>query len=170
MGQQVGKKVLALDLSTKSTGWAIGDEKGKLLGYGCLVETIKDPIVRIRRLRDRILEILKSNGITHVVCEEVQLDNLSNHTSKVLLYLQFAIIDAIYNYDANIQYEFQVPSHWRKLCGIKTGRGVKRAELKKADIEYVLNKYGIAANDDICDAIGILDSYYIDFEPNDCAW
>ena len=55
--------------------------------------------------------------------------------------------------------------------GIKTGRVIKRAELKKKDIEYVKGKYNIEVNDDIADAIGIADSYFIaQAAANQCAW
>jgi len=33
--------------------------------------------------------------------------------------------------------------------------------LKKADIAYVKNKYNISANDDVCDAICLMDAYYL---------
>ena len=44
-------------------------------------------------------------------------------------------------------------SHWRKMVGIKTGRGIARTELKKKDIELVKQLYNIDVNDDIADAI-----------------
>lgn len=53
-----------------------------------------------------------------------------------------------------------VASSWRSRIGIRIGRGVKRQELKKADMDYVFNKYGITANDDICDAICLKDAYF----------
>lgn len=51
-------------------------------------------------------------------------------------------------------------SSWRSRIGIHTGRGVKRQELKKLDISYVLENYGISANDDVCDAICLKDAYF----------
>ena len=51
--------------------------------------------------------------------------------------------------------EYLYPSEWRSVCGLKTGRGIKREELKKQDIEFAANKYNIQVNDDIADAIGI---------------
>ena len=39
--------------------------------------------------------------------------------------------------------------------GIKTGRGIKRASLKEADIAFVEETFGITVNDDEADAICI---------------
>lgn len=51
-------------------------------------------------------------------------------------------------------------SEWRKQLGIKTGRGVKRENLKPLDIKYVKDNYGIEANDDVCDAICLYTAYF----------
>ena len=49
---------------------------------------------------------------------------------------------------------------WRKNLGIKTGRGIKRENLKPLDIKYVKDTYGIDANDDVCDAICLYTAYF----------
>jgi hypothetical protein len=51
------------------------------------------------------------------------------------------------------------PSEWRKVCGIKTGTGVRRESLKPLDIAFAKNTYGLDVNDDIADAIGIGHAY-----------
>ena len=43
---------------------------------------------------------------------------------------------------------------------MKLGPKVKRVALKQADIEFVKNKYGIVANDDVCDAICLYTAYF----------
>ena len=96
---------LFLDLSTKSTGYAISDDKGKLITYGLLTAS-------------------SSNNIN----------------SKSI--------------------EFMQASEWRKNLGIKTGRGIKRENLKPLDIKYVKDTYGIDANDDVCDAICLYTAYF----------
>ena len=55
----------------------------------------------------------------------------------------------------NIIIEYVYPGTWRKTCGIKTGRGVKRDLLKIADIKFVKDNYNIDVNDDVADAICI---------------
>jgi hypothetical protein len=46
-----------------------------------------------------------------------------------------------------------------KICGIKTGTGVRRESLKPQDIAFVKTIYNIEVNDDIADAIGIGHAY-----------
>lgn len=51
--------------------------------------------------------------------------------------------------------DYIYPSSWRAAIGIKTGRGIKRASLKEADIAFVEETFGITVNDDEADAICI---------------
>ena len=55
----------------------------------------------------------------------------------------------------HIKIEYVHSGTWRKTCGIKTGRGIKREMLKLASITFVKEKYGITVNDDVADAICI---------------
>lgn len=152
---------LFLDLSSRSTGWAVSDETGKLVDYGCIASSSQNLIKRIIIIRDEILKLIDKYKITKIVAEEVRTDYKNPHTYKVLTWLQGAIIISAWEKINNLEYEFIQPSSWRSKIGIHTGRGIKREALKQADIEYVQNKYGITANDDICDAIGIMDSYFV---------
>lgn len=70
---------------------------------------------------------------------------------KALIYLQAAIVLMFHKNKINV--DFYVASHWRSVCGIKTGRGVKRDTLKQASIKLVKATYNIDVNDDIADAI-----------------
>lgn len=152
---------LFLDLSSRSTGWAVSDETGKLVDYGCIASSSQNLIKRIIIIRDEILKLIDKYKITKIVAEEVRTDYKNPHTYKVLTWLQGVIIISAWEKINNLEYEFIQPSSWRSKIGIHTGRGIKREALKQADIEYVQNKYGITANDDICDAIGIMDSYFV---------
>lgn len=58
-----------------------------------------------------------------------------------------------------VEIEYVYPSEWRKQCGIKQGRGVRRDSQKVLDIQFVKETYGIDVNDDIADAIGIGHAY-----------
>lgn len=160
--------LLALDLSTKSSGWALKDlQTQELIDYGCITSTNKDSTIRILEMRSALKGILSAHpSIQKVIAEEVRVENTNNLTQKLLTYTQFALIECIYVTNPNIKYDFIYPNSWRSKIGIHTGRGIKREELKRADIKYVKDKYGIDVNDDIADAIGIADSYFI----NDCAW
>lgn len=148
--------ILALDLSTKSSGWATSIEDK--MEYGCITASSADPKARIIKMRDAVLDIIKKYNITKIIAEEVRPDLQNSHTQKLLTWLQSAIVLSTYEYDKTIEVEFILPNSWRSKIGIKTGAGVKRETLKAKDIEYVKTKYGIVVNDDIADAIGILDS------------
>lgn len=44
-------KLLALDLSTKSSGYAVGED-GVLKSYGCITASSRDVVKRIIKMRD----------------------------------------------------------------------------------------------------------------------
>jgi Holliday junction resolvasome RuvABC endonuclease subunit len=147
-------KVLSLDLSTKSSGYAIYNDK-ELEKYGCISAGSSNLFNRIEKMVKELNTILVENKIDKVVIEEVLLNDVHNNQSvfKALIYLQ-AFVCKLLN-DNNLTPEFVVASHWRKLCGIKTGAGVGRESLKEKDIQFVKDQFGLNVNDDIADAICI---------------
>lgn len=153
-------KILSLDLSTKSSGWAVFEE-GHLLSHGCIASSSTDLIKRIHIMTDGIKNILEENNdIKKIIVEEVRPEGgygVGNQkTHKALMYLQAALEFLIYdNYKNKVVIEYIYPSSWRAAIGIKTGRGIKRTSLKEADIEFVKEQFGITVNDDEADAICI---------------
>jgi len=150
-------KILALDASTKSTGWAVFEDT-KLLDYGCITATSADLIKRIHKMTDELNKVLlKYTDIKKIVLEEVRpeqdLQNIKTH--KALMYLQAAIAIMVHDNFSKIEIDYVYPNSWRKACGIKTGSGVRRESLKPKDIAFVKATYGIDVNDDIADAIAI---------------
>lgn len=122
-------------------------------------------------MRDGIEKVIKEYNIQKIVAEEVHADTTNSHTNKVLLWLQGVItVLAFESVVPPIEVEFIQASTWRSKIGIKTGRGIKRNEVKQADMDYVKNKYGIEANDDICDAICLHNAYYSDTPEKTCAF
>lgn len=160
-------RILALDLSTKSTGWAIGEEQC-LQQHGCIVKNSKNVIDRIIQMREQLSSIIKQNKIDKIIMEEVRPD-FNSHTGKVLIWLQAAIVIAAYEISPNIQFDFINASEWRAILKIKQGRGIRREQLKPKDIQYVRQKYNIEVNDDEADAICILDAYYLKIN-NEINW
>jgi Holliday junction resolvasome RuvABC endonuclease subunit len=53
----------------------------------------------------------------------------------------------------NIEFQFDLPSAWRKRIGLTQGRAVKRDVLKAEAIEAVKQEYGLDVSDDIAEAI-----------------
>lgn len=156
-------KFIALDLSTKSSGWAIFEDK-ELLEYGCVTASSNNLLARIDKITKEIEELLKTKGIQKVVLEEVRPEGSSGNiaTHRALMWLQGSIAMACHRSklkkDDMILY---YPSTWRKECGIVNGRGVKRQTAKKADIEFANKQFGLElTNDDIADAICIGHAYF----------
>ena len=153
-------KILSLDLSTKSSGWALFDN-GVLRDYGCITSSSTDLLKRINVMVDGFNEILKKyNDIDKIIAEEVRPENggfeKSIQTNRVLMWLQGQIAITVHEYyDKDVEIVYIYPSTWRSACGIQTGRGKKRNTLKQEDINFVKDKFKIDVNDDIADAIGI---------------
>lgn len=149
--------VLALDLSTKQSGYSIFENQ-ELKTYGCITASSTNLFKRIDKMVQEIEKILKDNKIDKVVIEDVYPDDVQNNISvyKKLTYLQGFILHLLDRYnikDADIK--FYTSSEWRKKCGIRTGRGIHRESLKPKDIAFVKNQFGLTVNDDIADAICI---------------
>lgn len=156
-------KILSLDASTKSTGWCVGQDQ-KLQKSGCITASSKDVYARIIKIRDELSKIIKENNIDKIIMQQVRPE-YNSHTSKVLMWLQAAVVLAAYEINPKIEYDFIGASTWRAALKMKQGRGIKRETLKPQDIKYVEDKYSIKVqNDDQADAICIFDAYW---EKND---
>lgn len=153
--------ILAIDASTKSSGVSIFTN-GELKYYDCYTASSTDLIKRIKKIVENISNLLEKYKPDKVILEEVRPDNslMNLKTTKALNWLQAAIAFAVYDYNPKVSIEYLYPSEWRKKCNIHTGRGIKREELKKADIAFVKNKFNLDVNDDIADAICIGYSYF----------
>lgn len=160
-------KILTLDLSTKSSGFAIGQDES-LIQHGCITASSKDVVKRIIKMRDQLSILIKNNKIDKIIMEEVRPD-YNAHTGKVLMWLQSAIVIAAYQIDSKIECQFVTANQWRAALKIRQGRGVKREYLKPQDIQYVQDKYNIHVNDDQADAICLFDAYWILFD-NEMNW
>lgn len=157
-------KILALDLSTKSTGWCLF-EGNRLIDYGLITAYSSDVINRIKKITKELEEIInKNSNIQTVLMEEVRpqgtqygVGNL--HTHKVLMWMQASVIFSLHEINSSINVKYVYPNEWRAACGIQTGKGIKRNNLKIADIDFVQKNYNLTVNDDIADAIGIAHAY-----------
>lgn len=147
-------KVLALDLSSKSTGWSFFEGE-KLITYGCITCANPDSLFRIKKMTEEIKKIHQNFKPDSVICEDILPEDVHHNQNvfRTLQYLQAAVVLGLH--DLGQKVEFYVSSEWRKKCGIKTGRGIKRDSLKFADVKFVKDNYNIDVNDDIADAICI---------------
>lgn len=159
------KNILALDMSTKRTGYAISSTKDKEIKYGVIASSSTDVEKRICIMRDEIVKIIKDYSIQTIVVEDVRPDGGNARTGKVLTWLQGVIAVAAFEIDKKIDFVMIMPTSWRKILKIKQGRGVRREEQKQIDINFINTNYNLhltPAQDDEADAIGILSAYLKD--------
>lgn len=152
--------IISIDASTKSSGIAYY-ENGKLITYDCFTASSTDLVKRIYKMSNSLNDFMKDKKVDKIILEEVIPKGLKDEqqkniqTMKALMYLQAQINFMVHDNYPKVKIEYIYPSEWRAALGIKTGRGIQRESLKKADIEYVKNNFGIEVNDDIADAICI---------------
>ena len=148
--------IISIDASTKSSGIAIY-KHNKLQSYTCITSTSNDLFNRINHMVQQIKQLLIQNpNLEYLILEQVRQQGFVNvKTYKALMYLQGCIGMMLNKQFKHIQLDFLYPSTWRKVCGIKQGRGVQRASQKQNDINWVKQNFNIEVNDDIADAIGI---------------
>lgn len=147
-------KLLALDPSTKATGWSIYDDD-KLLSHGVITAGSANLYHRIDKMIEGIKVLIDENKIEKAIIEDVIPDDVRGNQNvfKALMYLQAFVMHLMDSY--KIKSELVVASHWRKNCGIKTGAGVQRTSLKPKDIAFVKKYFNIQVGDDEADAICI---------------
>lgn len=148
--------ILSLDLSSKSSGFAVYDN-ATLVDYGCITASSTDVVKRIEKITSEIEEkVLKQYSIDEVIMEEVLPSvghNSNTNVWKALTWLQASVVLMLHKNYPKVKKTFILPNSWRAKCGIHTGRGITRQTLKAADIQFVKDTYNIEVNDDIADAI-----------------
>lgn len=148
--------IIALDMSTKSTGYAIY-KHNKLVQYNFITATSNDLFNRIKVMLNAINKLLEQNlDLEYVIMQQVRQEGFVNvKTYKALMYLQGCVQMIIHQKFKHLQTDFLYPSQWRKVCKIKQGRGVQRKQQKELDIQWVKDNFNLQVNDDIADAIGL---------------
>lgn len=144
--------VAGIDASTKATGVTIM-ENGKLTYY-TLIEVDskkeKDAYKRINIMFKKICEILDKYKIDSVYMEKAICKGGNVDVTIKLAYLSGGM--SLYCIQNDIEFHNPTPSEWRKIVGIKTGRGIVRSEQKSQAIKAVSKEYGINVGDDIAEA------------------
>lgn len=145
-------RLLALDQSSKVTGYAIFDGK-ELIKHGNLTFNNPDLGERLCGLRKKIIEMIEEYQIDEVVFEDIQLQaDVGNNVSV------FKILAEVFGVVYQLCTEYKIPSRtilatsWRSILKIP---GYKRNEQKRNAQEYVNNKYNIKCTQDEADAICI---------------
>ena len=105
--------ILSLDLSTKSSGWAVFED-GELMDHGCITSASTDLIKRIHIMTDAIDKILEQYTINTIIVEEVRpeggygVGNLQTH--RALMWLQAAIAFLVHDKYSKTAIDYIYPS------------------------------------------------------------
>jgi len=159
--------IMSLDISTKATGLAIYEDE-ILIHLECI--TPKGEVWdRISAIAQRVIDLYQKYKPSIIVTEDPEPAFVKNNIDvyKKLTIAHGAIILGIHA-ASGPEIVTMTASHWRKLVGIKTGKGVKREVLKKESIRVAKELYpnfssDIGANDDKADAILIGRAYWNEY-------
>ena len=145
-------KLLALDQSSKITGYAIFDDD-QLLTYGKFSLDDDDVGERLVKFRNKIQSLIIDNNINEVVFEDIQLQDIGGSrevgikTFKILAEV-FGVVHELLT-ELQMDYTIVPPIVWKATFKI-AGKG--RAKEKKMAQDYVFKTYGIRCTEDEADA------------------
>ena len=150
-------KILALDQSSKTTGYAIFEDR-ELVNYGKITFSHSNPIERMNCLMQEIENIIKNNNIEKVFLEDIQMQGRVNNvvTFKILAFVLGMF--EIYCFKNKIPYEVIPSSTWKSKCKIK---GKARQEQKQDAQRFVKEVFDISPAQDTVDAICLGYSFYL---------
>ena len=139
-----------IDASTNKTGIAIF-QNGNYVEHTLIdLHKIKDTGERIPKMMLAICNYLDQHKVDKIIMEESMMTtNIS--TVKMLSNIAGAVI--YYAACHNIEFQFDLPSAWRRRIGLTQGRSVKRDVLKAEAIAAVKQEYGMNLTDDECESI-----------------
>ena len=146
-------RILALDQSSRITGWALFDEN-ELIEYGKF-DLSKEPDIgeRLHQARYIVQDIINKLNVDKVILEDIYMDGqrVNNvQTFKVLAEVFGVLYELCVEID--IPVEAVLAGTWKSTLGIK---GRTRPEQKRAAQAWVSENYGIKATQDEVDAICI---------------
>lgn len=149
------KRTLALDQSSRVTGYAIFDD-AKLVKYGTFSTSAAEDIDRFARISAWLLSIINSYKPDYIGIEGIQFQEegggqkMGITVFQTLARLQGVLMMICHN--AGIPFEICPTNTWRHHCGVK---GKTRADKKRSTQLLIQEWYNIKASEDEADAIGI---------------
>lgn len=142
--------IAGIDASSNKTGIAIFSDGNYFEHTWIDLHKIKDSTERIPKMMMAICEYLDEFMIDKIIMEESML--VSNAaTMKMLSNIAGAVM--YYAASHGIEFEFALPSHWRKKIGLSQSSKIKRDVLKAEAIMAVKQEYGLHVTDDSAEAI-----------------
>lgn len=143
-------KIIGIDASTNKTGISLFID-GKYETHTLIdLHKIKNANERIPKMMLAICDYLDQHQIDKIIMEESMMTtNIS--TVKMLSNIAGAVM--CYAANHNIEFEFVLPTHWRKKIGLSQSNKIKRDILKAEAILAVKQEYGLRVTDDEAEAI-----------------
>lgn len=143
-------KICGIDASTNKTGISIF-QNGQYVEHTLIdLHKMKDSTERIPKMMMSICDYLDEHKVDKIIMEESMMTN-NIDTVKKLSNIAGAVM--YYATSHNIEFQFDLPSAWRKRIGLTQGRSVKRDVLKAEAIAAVKQEYGVDLTDDECESI-----------------
>ena len=146
--------LLALDQSSRVTGWAVFQD-GALLKYGKFNAEAagSDMGDKLYYIREKVKKLIEDNDITEVIFEDIQLQaNRGNNVQT------FKVLAEVFGVISELLVEMKIPqtavlaSSWKSTLGIK---GKDRTAQKQNAQKWVVDTYSVKPTQDECDAICI---------------
>ena len=142
--------VCGIDASTNKTGIAIF-RNGEYETHTLIdLHKIKDSAERIQKMMLAICEYIDEHNVDKIIIEESMLVSNAS-TMKMLSNIAGAVM--YYAASNSIEFEFVLPSHWRKKIGLSQSNKIKREVLKAEAILAVKQEYGMDLTDDESESI-----------------
>ena len=146
------RRTMALDQASRTTGWAIYDNKNLVTSGHFSIPANKTMQQRLVSFVNHLSELIEKYNVEKIYYEGIQYQN-NIETYKKLAYIQAMIIYTT-TID-NIPILELSPSHWRSIIkdknGIKFGRS--RIEQKQKAQEFVKEFFNKKVTEDEADAI-----------------
>ena len=145
-------KILALDQASRITGWSVFID-GELKDWGHLTTEQDDVGKRLLEIHNFIVRKVQEWDIDTIAFEDIQLQKSVGNNVKT-----FKVLANVYGVvqmtavQLNKNYKVIPSATWKSKLQIK---GEHRPEQKRNAQQYVLQKYGVKATQDECDAICI---------------
>ena len=151
--------ILALDQSSRITGWAVFQDD-KLIDFNKFnAETAVGPDLpkRLQFIKNKVQELVNKYEIDEVVLEDIQMQsNVANNVQTFKTLAEVIGVISEYLQEENLPQTIVLASSWKSDLGIK---GRDRAAQKRAAQQYVVDTYAQKPTQDECDAICIGLSY-----------
>lgn len=143
-------RIIGIDASTQKSGIAIFED-GKYITHILIdLHKEKDTMTRIPHMINSICEKIDEYKPDKILMEETMLSS-NTDVLKKLAYLAGGIM--AYAYKNNIDFQFLLPTEWRKRIGMAQSKKIKREALKEEAIKMVLQEYKINVTDDEAESI-----------------